>query len=76
MNVHLPTGAREKAVASADEAMAAVREALPLRHTAAHALNEHSSRSHCIISVQLHRVREVRKLLQLPAAPAAAETAP
>ena len=36
-----------------------------LRHTASHALNEASSRSHCIFSLQVHRKREVHKLTQV-----------
>ena len=35
----------------------------PHRHTASHALNEASSRSHAIFSLQLHRRRHVYKLV-------------
>ena len=47
---------------SATEALEALRESLRLRHTASHALNAESSRSHCIFSLQVHRQREVYKL--------------
>ena len=58
-------GAAERTVRSVDEAMDALHESTRLRHTASHALNEHSSRSHCIFSVQIHRSREVHKLVQV-----------
>ena len=40
-----------------------LREAAKQRHTASHALNEASSRSHAIFSLQLHRRRRVYKLV-------------
>ena len=52
----------ERTVKSATEALEALRESLRLRHTASHALNAESSRSHCIFSLQVHRQREVYKL--------------
>jgi len=52
----------ERTVKSASEALDALRESLRLRHTASHALNAESSRSHCIFSLQVHRQREVYKL--------------
>ena len=51
-------------MANTREALEALRDSMRLRHTASHALNEASSRSHCIFSLQVHRVREVYKLLQ------------
>ena len=47
------------------EAMDTMRESMPMRHTASHALNEHSSRSHCIFSIKLYSRREVHKLVQV-----------
>ena len=52
----------ERAVGSAAEALEALTESLRLRHTASHALNAESSRSHCIFSLQVHRRRDVYKL--------------
>lgn len=52
----------ERVVHSAAEALKALQESLQLRHTASHALNDASSRSHCIFSLQVHRKREVFKL--------------
>ena len=57
-------GGGERPVTSTREALEALRDSMRLRHTAAHALNEASSRSHCIFSLQLHRKREVYKLQQ------------
>ena len=52
----------ERTVKSAAEALDALRDSLRLRHTASHALNAESSRSHCIFSLQVHRKRDVYKL--------------
>lgn len=52
----------ERTVRSAAEALDALRNSLALRHTASHALNDASSRSHCIFSLQVHRKREVYRL--------------
>ena len=54
----------ERPVKNTREALEALRDSMRLRHTASHALNEASSRSHCIFSLQLHRKREVYKLQQ------------
>ena len=52
----------ERVVRTATEALHALSESIKLRHTASHALNECSSRSHCIFSLQVHRKRTVYKL--------------
>ena len=52
-------------MASTREALEALRDSMRLRHTASHALNEASSRSHCIFSLQVHRKREVYRLQQV-----------
>ena len=52
----------ERVVRSAAEALTALRDSLRLRHTASHALNDQSSRSHCIFSLQVHKRRQVYKL--------------
>ena len=48
---------RKRAVETANEAIALMRDSQRLRHTASHALNEASSRSHCIFSLQVYRRR-------------------
>ena len=58
-------GAVERDVTTVAEAMEALHQAMPLRHTASHALNEHSSRSHCIFSLSLRRRRDMHKLRQI-----------
>ena len=57
-------GGGERNVESATDAMALLRDSQRLRHTASHALNEASSRSHCIFSLQVYRRRYVAKLTQ------------
>ena len=46
-------GARETVVCSADELLSVLRAGNALRHTCTTGMNEHSSRSHAIISLQL-----------------------
>ena len=55
----------ERPVGSTREALEALRDSMRLRHTSSHALNEASSRSHCIFSLQVHRRRLVYKLTQV-----------
>ena len=57
-------GAGERTVRSAAEALELLRGSQRLRHTASHALNEASSRSHCIFSLGFRRRRHVHKLVQ------------
>ena len=45
-------------------AMSLLLAALPLRHTASHALNDASSRSHAIFSLQVYRKRTVHRLTE------------
>ena len=56
-------GACERTIETAADAAAMLHEAVKQRHTASHALNEASSRSHAIFSLQLHRRRRVYKLV-------------
>ncbi|XP_029018412.1 kinesin-like protein KIF27 isoform X2 [Betta splendens] len=48
-------GAREVAVASAEELLSVLQTGNALRRTAPTGMNEHSSRSHAILTLQLHR---------------------
>jgi hypothetical protein len=57
--------AGERTVTSAEAAIQLLRDSQKLRHTASHALNEASSRSHCIFSLATHRRRHAAKLVQL-----------
>ena len=55
-------GAATRAVCVASDALSALGEAMALRHTAAHALNEVSSRSHCVISLERRERRQLHRL--------------
>jgi kinesin family protein 4/21/27 len=50
-------GARETVVRTADELLSVLQAGNALRHTGTTGMNEHSSRSHAILSLQLSRGR-------------------
>ena len=62
MRCYWVRGAAERRVRTVRDATDALCEAAALRHTSAHALNEASSRSHCVISLERRVRRELHRL--------------